>query len=172
MREIKFRAWLTLSDYDKDGNDKDYSGMADKISVYDSSTIGFGVDEGDAIFGEDVFQRAIENGTAYDFEGWCNWDGQFELMQYTGLKDKNGKEIYEGDILEYFRIKPGTENYYPDRTKRKAIKWEEYNRCVGYNMRPIIEEDDNYWEVIGNIYENPELLATQPPETIVGGSDE
>lgn len=75
----------------------------------------------------------------------------FEYMQYTGLKDKNGKEIYEGDIIRYDRrIK--------DPKKLYIVKWEsrfgEYGDCCGYDGL------SSYGEVIGNIYENPELLET------------
>lgn len=74
--------------------------------------------------------------------------GDVELLQFTGLLDKNGKEIYEGDMV---------------KTKRNAVyavEWTSfedstmgYGEGVGFN----IHEDDNC-EVIGNIYENPNLL--------------
>lgn len=67
---------------------------------------------------------------------------EFELMQYTGLKDKNGVEIYEGDILSTFM-------------GRKEIKgimgWNENGRWAEFY--PL-----NKFEIIGNIYENPEQL--------------
>lgn len=71
------------------------------------------------------------------------------LMQFTGLKDKNGKEIYEGDIVE-FGLEP----------KRSAVVFE--NGCFRTPYK-----DSNYrlsgWSgnigVIGNIYENKELLT-------------
>ena len=80
------------------------------------------------------------------------------LMQYTGLKDKNGKEIYEGDIIRFQRITQGETIL--------AVKWDEetgffpFTECsyprIGYECGRGIEEDTV--EVIGNIYENPELL--------------
>jgi hypothetical protein len=77
------------------------------------------------------------------------FDGNLELMQFTGLLDKNGKEIYEGDILSG---KSST-----GREKRWQMKWSEYGRWEAY---PDNEYNINWkgWEVIGNIYENPELL--------------
>ena len=76
---------------------------------------------------------------------------RFVLMRFTGLKDRDGKEIYEGDILAY-----------PDKRKKTfvIVKWrnvvycEEYGTYVGFE----IPEDYDKMIVIGNIYENPELL--------------
>jgi len=66
-----------------------------------------------------------------------------ELMQYTGLKDKNGKEIYEGDIIEH-RL----------HGRIGAVVYDPPEFCVGNQFRLL---EDEYHEVIGNIYENPEL---------------
>lgn len=74
----------------------------------------------------------------------------YEVMQYTGLKDKNGIEIYEGDI---FKSIIGV---------NATVEWEKEGRFLGFtidgkrrityiNREPLVE-------VIGNIYENPELL--------------
>lgn len=68
-----------------------------------------------------------------------------ELMQYTGLKDKNGKEIYEGDIVEWFT--KGNEK------ERAQVSWWSYPGHWGWWPNNIYS-----MEVIGNIYENPELL--------------
>ena len=69
-------------------------------------------------------------------------------MQYTGLKDKNGKEIYEGDILRDNDM----------RFKSKwEIKWKTIYSDEGYPIAVGWETYDNVI-VIGNIYENPELL--------------
>jgi len=91
-------------------------------------------------------------------------DKNIELMQFTGLKDKNGKEIYEGDIVRY------------DLGDREAeLEGEEnrydYAQIVFYNGQFLTLNHDgatlgeivcfgqkNQWEVIGNIYENPELI--------------
>lgn len=77
------------------------------------------------------------------------------LMQYTGLYDKNGKEIYEGDIIKYrqhyFNINSETQLAYPLKTKE--VKW-------NYDRWNVFETNagESEIEVIGNIYENPELL--------------
>ncbi len=72
------------------------------------------------------------------------------IMQYTGLKDKNGKEIYEGDIVN------GEDGF--GRSFIGAITYEAgvyYIRGIDQN-RPI--KIYHICEIIGNIYENPELL--------------
>jgi len=67
-------------------------------------------------------------------------------MQYTGLKDKNGKEIYEGDVVKYF------EGFIEE------VKWNYYS--CGFDPFSYYEGDlaGLDCEVIGNIYANPELL--------------
>ena len=73
-----------------------------------------------------------------------------DIMQFTGLLDKNGKEIYEGDIVR--SILPGS----PELVKDFVIEWEvdKTSGTVGFTV--LLREEDR--EVIGNIYENPELL--------------
>ncbi len=164
MREIKFRAWLTLSEYDDDGNYKDYYGMATRISVYYDGSIGFHVEHGHDIFGGDIFDRAMDNGTVCVYEEWCMWEGHCNLMQYTGLRDKNGVEIYEGDILQYVSPEPQEEDV-PDRyvVEWVGFGWEatwQHAHKPSYvsDGRMSLQGCDEDMEVIGNIYENPELL--------------
>lgn len=73
-----------------------------------------------------------------------------ELMQYTGIKDKNGVEIYEGDIIIC--------KYDPEIMME--VKWvDEGFRTLGkYNGDNYVGYVKNSAEVFGNIYENPELL--------------
>ncbi|NLY80774.1 MAG: hypothetical protein GX072_13060 [Lysinibacillus sp.] len=75
---------------------------------------------------------------------------EFKLMQYTGLKGKNGKKIYEGDIVSYFGLK------YEVLFKNGAFGWMEDG--VFYSFNEMARSEFNKFEIIGNVYENPELL--------------
>jgi uncharacterized phage protein (TIGR01671 family) len=70
------------------------------------------------------------------------------LMQYTGLKDKNGKEIHEGDIVKPFLRDD----------KLEVVKIHHAIYCEPFHYYDSPED----FEVIGNIYENPELLSPNP----------
>ncbi|HFD2036147.1 TPA: YopX family protein [Clostridium perfringens] len=93
--------------------------------------------------------------------GYVNEDGwpyevDADILQYTGLKDKNGKEIYEGDILintNKSKLNLGIEN------QKYLIVY----RALGFDLKPLFKGRAlkfNYTdlELIGNIYENQELL--------------
>ena len=83
---------------------------------------------------------------------------EIELMQSTGLKDKNGKEIFEGDIVDY-------------KGRETVVKWHGSYASFIYRFVDGLKERVSEWdplflacyhfEVIGNIYENPELLEVE-----------
>jgi uncharacterized phage protein (TIGR01671 family) len=88
-----------------------------------------------------------------------------DWMQYTGLKDKNGVEIYEGDIVR-LKFRDGLERF---SYELGIIKWHEESAAFKWFA---VEEDpsdgNNYWltqadsdwrEIISNIYKNPELVG-------------
>lgn len=124
-----------------------------------------------------------ENSTGDGFLGSGGKSAEFlvpglafiEVMQYTGFKDKNGKEIYEGDILHlYAEIEEKTFHFEDEEgdienlIHDSILKVEWSHDWSGYNLE-FISGTTKGWmlgkdtqsdiEVIGNIYENPELLT-------------
>lgn len=75
-------------------------------------------------------------------------DGDFDVMQFTGLKDKNGNEIYEGDI-----VRAVGEN----KSRIQILEVRRDEETDGFN-HPLWKVCEKFLEVIGNIYEHPELL--------------
>lgn len=82
-------------------------------------------------------------------------DEDLILMQYTGLKDKNGKEIYEGDIIKYSHSIVGT---IIREVRIKYGMWGIEGMTKGTQI-PFANLLENEYEVIGNKFENPELLG-------------
>lgn len=83
---------------------------------------------------------------------------QFVLMQYTGLKDKNGKEIYEGDIVRSYGTSATRKHKNGDKLFDHVVEFfdggfEPFTECTCTASWSIHE-----YEIIGNIYEHPELL--------------
>lgn len=89
---------------------------------------------------------------------WLHFDDYDSIMQSTGLKDKNGKEIFEGDILAFET---------DDEVINVNVFWDEEHALFMFESKkyneqePLAElvENNTYpFEIIGNIYENKELL--------------
>lgn len=136
MREIKFRAYIKR-DYNKE--------LVGKILEVSSLHLK----KNKVIIGYSISKSNYGN-KSFNYK-------DIELMQYTGLKDKNRKEIYEGDVVKVFTNKEWRigiiiyehSGFTIDVTNNKELK---------YGRTSIIE---NLTEVIGNIYENPELLEKE-----------
>lgn len=102
------------------------------------------------VFDEQVIKATYQNGNIVK-EDVKN----YELMQSTGLRDKNGKEIFEKDILDY-------------NGRKVIVKWHGSYACFIYEFVDELKNRTTEWqplylsyykfEIIGNIYENPELL--------------
>ena len=125
MREIKFRSWDT---YNKEMLEVQELNYADSYN------------------GQPMIRTTMYN-DYFDTKDMI-------LMQYTGLKDKNGVEIYEGDIV---RILGGEyEQGFYEWDEKVCIKDFIYD---GFNLMMTVHQIGNEaLEVIGNIYDNPELL--------------
>lgn len=85
------------------------------------------------------------------FDRTYDWENRenFTLMQFTGLKDKNGKEIYEGDIVQISVGRPGI-------TEKKIAKIVEWRNEISQFKPDFMRKGTAV--IIGNIYQNPELL--------------
>lgn len=104
-------------------------------------------------FDEGIVYCRSDEGTTHTF-GYMD----VEFLEYTGLKDRNGTEIYEGDILKTDLSRP----YVIVVFRNGAFMYEcqdSGKRYYDFMTPPDKELDqDNYLEIIGNIYTNPELL--------------
>ena len=136
MKEVKFRVW-----------DRNEEIMAEITSIRFSKSqhtlIGYRYSKNG---------KVIDNQSYIDENGW----GTAALMQYTGLKDKNGNEIYEGDVVEYKDFSSGL---YLFREQPKTTGIIKINNLLrGIYLKGMGTFEGSKVEVIGNIFENKELL--------------
>lgn len=140
MREIKFRIWDLKNEY-----------------FFSSDTMEMLLDiEGASLWCQKIF---------YDDDAELLEIDDFEIMQYTGFKDNNGVEIYEGDIVKRTYLFDGA---FGKTHVGEVVYDKEYARYVISKPNKYIEPRTeglgdtlsyrSTYEVIGNIYNNPELL--------------
>ncbi|WP_339052874.1 YopX family protein [Fusobacterium animalis] len=122
MRKIKFRAWH-----------KEKKIMGEVLGI-------------DILHKEIFFSN--EDVDCYGFSDFK----YIELMQYTGLKDKNNKEIYEGDIITLHNSKYKV--IFNIEGARFVLRNDEFELEITF-----INHNNERMEIVGNIYENPELLG-------------
>lgn len=125
---------------------------------------------------EDCFAQFIEQESKHGRDGDI---GKYIVMQYTGLKDKNGKEIYEGDIVRnIYYITSFKDNFIKDdgtfrvlelndsimtvdKTRKIEelinVKIPEFYHQVNNLKNDLGDDLNKSLEIIGNLYENPEL---------------
>jgi len=133
-REIKFRGW-----------------DEDRKEMYN----------GDFIEENPAFTTGLSYGHLFIAKHDPDWR-ELTLMQYTGLKDKNGKEIYEGDIMKW----ESNGNCSISFVVWCLDRWR-FNSYMGMgtlDLYPYVQAIPSRYpkaEVIGNIYENPELLSSE-----------
>lgn len=140
MREIKFRCW-----------DKTARKMRQVIEIVFNAGMYYDPNDNTVkliwVKGHDIINNkdiALER----------EHKNEYILMQYTGLKDKNGKEIYEGDIVQI--LGGEYEQGFYEWDEKVQIKDLIYD---GFNLMMTISQIGNQAiEIIGNIYENPELF--------------
>ena len=138
-REIKFRIW--------DGSKMEYSVLAGAMGVVYVNPANGGVNPRDTAC-------ITPFNTIYP-------DG-IEVMQYTGLLDKNGQEIYEGDLLKYATLEPAVVEYWGGSFGYWLNKGTRYQSFMSYSLYCFefnsAKQRSYEHEVIGNIHDNPELV--------------
>lgn len=140
MTDIKFRAW--------DTKNKEWITRVDVQAVHDTIS-----------WGHDFFLEVCNHyDDSFDIE---NWDPtRYIVCQGTGLHDKNGKEIYEGDITK--ATKKAVHKIWIVKFGEWTVGESSYesdsHEVYGWYMQHGEEQRHVYGEVIGNVWETPELL--------------
>ncbi len=127
MRDIKFRAFLKSNQV-----------------MYDVLTLDI------------IDKKALIENAEKQLKGYVKLK-EIELMQYTGLKDKNGKEIYEGDIVEAWSEGEKAIGKVKQRIDGLWLMYPAWQSGKSWGLMPNKERKTTV-KIIGNIYENKELL--------------
>ena len=135
MREIKFRAWSGVEMWYPETLSADDNNTV--LKLYNPlKGIKWGLYEG-------VYGNRLASGEYH------------KLMQYTGLKDKNGNPVYEGDII---LLGDNTYDYRYESGDKVLVKWGEHTGFIPFQSWHSDYDPIYDFEIIGNIYENPELI--------------
>lgn len=157
-----FRAWVKdVCLFNENGDEYKKSFMIYDIAVFGGCSVGlYGNDIKYKLelqgFSEDEIKQFKDDWCSEEGVDWFNFDAD-EIEQCTGLKDKNDKLIYEGDILNSLYRRDGCRGLY-------VVEWFDGNlgvKKVGEHQQKMVSvslSDLTRCEVIGNIHENPELL--------------
>lgn len=138
-REIKFRAWDSLENR---WYEPTFEGCRGKIEEIMLSPRG-----------------RLTMRTMTELIDESMFPNRFELMQYTGLHDKNGRSIYEGDIVHAYDQEPDRDE--PDYRGSEATGIVEFHGSMFMLDDDIVLDYPPILEVIGNIFENTEMLEEE-----------
>ena len=140
MKEIKFRVYL----------DKMY--YQNEYVEYDTNLAGIDFLNKTVTFATYTDGEEVDNLEKYSFdENNILYKKDLKIMQYTRLKDKKGKEIYEGDIVTLHNSKYKV--IFNTEGARFVLRNDEFELEI-----PFTKHNNERIEIVGNIYENPELL--------------
>lgn len=158
QREIKFRAW------NKEERKMVFSGKLSEL-IRETHFSGNSKTNSTPEFSKLIYESL---------------DEEITFLQFTGIYDKNGKEIYDGDIcelvilreqrevnpkeallvvIEYCNASWGFSHLFPNLVVEGDRTWKSF-----YNSDADEMWDEKYFTIVGNIFENPELLKEKPGE--------